>query len=84
MKMRNRMPNINLRQSDLLMEHISIILCNKLPGEVNWNLDQRFANLFEALVATLQAAKKRTIVKFDAELLFQGLNNNVDIILVKP
>jgi hypothetical protein len=53
-------------------------------GEVNWNLVQRFANLFEALVGTLQAAKKRTIVKFDAELLFQGLNNNVDIILVEP
>jgi fructose-1-phosphate kinase PfkB-like protein len=53
-------------------------------SEVNWNLVQRFANLFEELVGTLRAAKKRTIVKFDAELLFQGLNNNVDIILVKP
>jgi hypothetical protein len=46
--------------------------------------DERCANLFEALVGTLRAAKKRKIVKFDAEMLFQGIHDNVDIVLVKP
>ncbi|KAH9542169.1 hypothetical protein CY35_14G102300 [Sphagnum magellanicum] len=46
--------------------------------------DERCANLFEALVGTLRAAKKRKIVKFDAEMLFQGMHDNVDIVLVKP
>ncbi|CAK9205109.1 unnamed protein product, partial [Sphagnum troendelagicum] len=43
--------------------------------------DERCANLFEALVGTLRAAKKRKIVKFDAEMLFQGMHDNVDIVL---
>lgn len=46
--------------------------------------DDRCANIFEALVGTLRAAKKRKIVTFDAEMLFQGVHDNVDIVLVKP
>jgi hypothetical protein len=45
--------------------------------------DERCANLFEALLGTLRAAKKRKIVKFEGELLLQGVHDNVDIYLLK-
>ncbi|XP_028093081.1 costars family protein isoform X3 [Camellia sinensis] len=45
--------------------------------------DDRCANIFEALVGTLRAAKKRKIVAYDGELLLQGVHDNVEIIL-KP
>ncbi|XP_022149133.1 costars family protein [Momordica charantia] len=43
--------------------------------------DDRCANIFEALVGTLRAAKKRKIVTYDGELLLQGVHDNVEIIL---
>ncbi|KAG0569151.1 hypothetical protein KC19_6G068800 [Ceratodon purpureus] len=46
--------------------------------------DERCANIFEALVGTLRAAKKRKIVTFDSGMLFQGVHDNVDVVLVKP
>ncbi|KAJ0010001.1 hypothetical protein Pint_33452 [Pistacia integerrima] len=45
--------------------------------------DDRCANIFEALVGTLRAAKRRKIVTYDGELLLQGVHDNVEIIL-KP
>ncbi|XP_043712207.1 costars family protein [Telopea speciosissima] len=45
--------------------------------------DDRCANIFEALVGTLRAAKKRKIVGYDGELLLQGVHDNVEITL-KP
>lgn len=44
--------------------------------------DDRCANLFEALVGTLRAAKRKKIVTYDGELLLQGVHDNVDIILL--
>ena len=38
--------------------------------------DDRCANIFEALVGTLKAAKKKKIVSYDAELLLQGNRNS--------
>uniref|UniRef100_A0A0E0GS46 Costars family protein n=1 Tax=Oryza nivara TaxID=4536 RepID=A0A0E0GS46_ORYNI len=46
--------------------------------------DDRCANIFEALVGTLRAAKKRKIVKYDGELLLQGAHDNVEITLLPP
>ncbi|KAB2047539.1 hypothetical protein ERO13_A13G050500v2 [Gossypium hirsutum] len=43
--------------------------------------DDRCANIFEALVGTLRAAKKRKVVAYDGELLLQGVHDNVEIIL---
>ncbi|GMH13563.1 hypothetical protein Nepgr_015404 [Nepenthes gracilis] len=43
--------------------------------------DDRCANIFEALVGTLRAAKKRKVVAFDGELLLQGVHDNVVITL---
>lgn len=45
--------------------------------------DDQCANIFEALVGTLRAAKKRKVLTYDGELLLQGVHDNVEIIL-KP
>ncbi|CAK8673248.1 costars family protein v1g158749-like [Clavelina lepadiformis] len=45
--------------------------------------DDRCANIFEALVGTLRAAKRKKIVAFEGELLLQGVHDNVDIILLR-
>ncbi|KAI8916107.1 costars family protein ABRACL-like protein [Gorgonomyces haynaldii] len=44
--------------------------------------DDRCANIFEALVGTLRAAKKRKIIDFKGELLLQGVHDDVDVILL--
>ncbi|CAN1167404.1 Costars family protein [Linum perenne] len=46
--------------------------------------DERCANIFEALVGTLRAAKKRKVVAYDGELLLQGVHDNVEITLLIP
>lgn len=45
--------------------------------------DDKCANLFEALVGTLKAAKRRKIVTYPGELLLQGVHDDVDIILLQ-
>lgn len=45
--------------------------------------DDQCANIFEALVGTLKAAKKRKVVKYDSELLLQGVHDNVEIVLLR-
>ena len=45
--------------------------------------DDKCANLFEALVGTLRAAKRKKIVTYDGELLLQGVHDNVEIVLLK-
>jgi len=44
--------------------------------------DDRCANIFEALVGTLRAAKKRKVLTFEGEMLLQGAHDNVDVILL--
>uniref|UniRef100_A0AAY5ESM4 Costars family protein ABRACL n=2 Tax=Electrophorus electricus TaxID=8005 RepID=A0AAY5ESM4_ELEEL len=45
--------------------------------------DDKCANLFEALVGTLKAAKRKKVITFDGELLLQGVHDNVDVILLQ-
>ncbi|KAJ3289262.1 hypothetical protein HDU79_004220 [Rhizoclosmatium sp. JEL0117] len=45
--------------------------------------DDECANIFEALVGTLKAAKKRKVISYDAELLLQGVHDKVDIVLLE-
>ncbi|RXN06236.1 costars family ABRACL [Labeo rohita] len=45
--------------------------------------DDQCANLFEALVGTLKAAKRKKIITFEGELLLQGVHDNVDVILLQ-
>ncbi|KAL6095711.1 abracl [Pungitius sinensis] len=44
--------------------------------------DDQCANIFEALVGTLKAAKKRKVINFEGELLLQGVHDDVDIVLL--
>ncbi|KAI8832327.1 costars-domain-containing protein [Chytriomyces cf. hyalinus JEL632] len=44
--------------------------------------DDACANIFEALVGTLKAAKKRKVVFYESELLLQGVHDKVDIVLL--
>ncbi|XP_070705916.1 costars family protein ABRACL [Pempheris klunzingeri] len=45
--------------------------------------DDQCANIFEALVGTLRAAKRKKVVSFQGELLLQGVHDNVDIVLLQ-
>ena len=45
--------------------------------------DDRCANLFEAMAGTLRAAKRKKVVKYDGELLLQGVHDNVEVVLLK-
>ena len=44
--------------------------------------DDRCQQLFEALLGTLKAAKKRKIIEFEGELLLQGVHDAVEISLL--
>lgn len=72
----------------LLKEEIKRL--GKQNGNGQWSVkfgvivkDDRCANIFEALVGTLKAAKKRKVVAYDAEMLLQGVHDNVDIVLLE-
>ncbi|KAG8861716.1 hypothetical protein FRB96_002674 [Tulasnella sp. 330] len=45
--------------------------------------DDQCSNIFEALVGTLKAAKKREVITYNSELLLQGVHDEVLIILIK-
>ncbi|XP_072173508.1 costars family protein ABRACL-like isoform X2 [Diadema setosum] len=45
--------------------------------------DDRCANLFEALVGTLKAAKRKKKITYQGELLLQGVHDNVDVVLLE-
>lgn len=64
------------------LNEASFFLLMQVTFGVMFN-DDRCANIFEALVGTLRAAKKRKILTYDGELLLQGVHDNVEIRL-KP
>jgi len=41
--------------------------------------DDRCANIFEALVGTLKAAKRKKVLTYNSELLLQGVHDKVVI-----
>ncbi|KII85529.1 hypothetical protein PLICRDRAFT_166123 [Plicaturopsis crispa FD-325 SS-3] len=45
--------------------------------------DDRCANIFEALVGTLRAAKKRKVITYAGEMLLQGAHDDVDVVLLQ-
>lgn len=45
--------------------------------------DDKCANLFEALVGTLRAAKRKKFIAYEGEMLLQGVSDQVDITLLK-
>ncbi|KAK2524812.1 Abracl [Columba livia] len=72
----------------LLVEEIRRLGTKNADGQVSVKFgvlfaDEKCANLFEALVGTLKAAKRRKIVTYPGELLLQGVHDNVDIMLLQ-
>lgn len=65
------------------MINVDFVCVVKVTFGVLFN-DDRCANIFEALVGTLRAAKKRKFLTYDGELLLQGVHDNVEIILKPP
>jgi Costars len=45
--------------------------------------DEKCGDLFEALVGTLRAAKKRKVITYDGEMLLQGAHDAVEVVLLK-
>ncbi|XP_038133450.1 costars family protein ABRACL [Cyprinodon tularosa] len=73
---------------NLLVEEIQRLGSQNADGKTSVKFgvlfsDDRCANIFEALVGTLKAAKKQKVVDFQGELLLQGVHDNVDVILLK-
>lgn len=73
---------------NLLVEEIHRLGSKNADGKLSVKFgvlfqDDRCANLFEALVGTLKAAKRRKIVTYAGELLLQGVHDDVDIILLQ-
>ncbi|XP_030577449.1 costars family protein ABRACL [Archocentrus centrarchus] len=73
---------------DLLVEEIQRLGSKNADGKFSVKFgvlfsDDRCANIFEALVGTLKAAKKKKVVDFQGELLLQGVHDNVDVILLQ-
>lgn len=72
----------------LLIEEIKRLGTPNADGKISVKFgtlfhDEKCANLFEALVGTLKAAKRRKILSYEGELLLQGVHDNVDVILLK-
>lgn len=72
----------NMSSGFFLMIEIWLVSVWKVTFGILFN-DDRCANIFEALVGTLRAAKKRKVLTYDGELLLQGVHDNVEITL-KP
>ncbi|CAH3179202.1 unnamed protein product [Porites lobata] len=73
---------------NLLVQEIKRLGAPNADGQVSVKFgvlfnDDRCANIFEALVGTLKAAKRKKIVNYSGELLLQGVHDNVDIVLLK-
>ncbi|GAB0186767.1 costars family protein ABRACL [Grus japonensis] len=73
---------------NLLVEEIRRLGTKNADGQVSVKFgvlfaDEKCANLFEALVGTLKAAKRRKIVTYQGELLLQGVHDNVEIMLLQ-
>ncbi|XP_036009541.1 costars family protein ABRACL-like [Mus musculus] len=73
---------------NLLVEEINRLGSKNADGKLSVKFgvlfqNDRCANLFEALVGTLKAAKRRKIVTYTGELLLQGVHDDVDIVLLQ-
>ncbi|XP_012691473.1 costars family protein ABRACL [Clupea harengus] len=74
-------------ETTLLVEEIRRLGTEDADGKISVKFgvlfnDDKCANLFEALVGTLRAAKRKKILTFQGELLLQGVHDNVDVILL--
>jgi len=75
------------REIDMLKEKIKLLGVDN--GDGTWSVkfgvlfhDTECANLFEALVGTLRAAKKRKVVSFEGQMLLSPTHDDVDVKLL--
>ncbi|XP_007909195.1 costars family protein ABRACL [Callorhinchus milii] len=73
---------------NLLVEEIRRLGAPGVDGKITVKFgvlfaDDKCANLFEALVGTLRAAKRKKIIMYEGEMLLQGSHDNVDIVLLQ-
>ncbi|XP_008311631.1 costars family protein ABRACL [Cynoglossus semilaevis] len=73
---------------NMLVEEIQRLGTENADGNISVKFgvlfnDDRCANIFEALVGTLRAAKKKKIVDYKGELLLQNVHDDVDIVLLQ-
>lgn len=71
-----------------ITSNLTPILASDVDGKTSVKFgvlfsDDRCANIFEALVGTLRAAKRKKVVDFQGELLLQGVHDNVDVVLLQ-
>ncbi|CAE6390185.1 unnamed protein product [Rhizoctonia solani] len=45
--------------------------------------DEKASNIFEALNGTLRAAKRRGVIYYEGQILLQGAQDDVDIVLLQ-
>lgn len=72
----------------LLVEEIQRLGVKNADGKMTVTFgvlfsDDRCANIFEALVGTLKAAKKRKVVTYQSEMLLQGVHDHEEIVLLQ-
>ena len=75
-------------ECDLLVEEIKRLGTKGEDGKISVEFgvlfnDDKCANIFEALVGTLRAAKRKKLIKFEGELLLQGVHDKVPIFLLQ-
>ncbi|XP_076128110.1 costars family protein ABRACL-like [Alosa pseudoharengus] len=78
--------NVN-HEVSLLVEEIRRLGTKNADGKISVTFgvlcnDDKCANLFEVLVGTLRAAKRKKIVTYQEDLLLQGVHDDVDVILL--
>ncbi|KAJ3301341.1 hypothetical protein HDV03_001010 [Kappamyces sp. JEL0829] len=80
------MPSVDEEIAQLVVEITRLGQKNK-QGQVSVAYgvlfkDDRCQQVFEALLGTLKAAKKRKVITFEGELLLQGVHDHVEIVLL--
>ncbi|XP_030261744.1 costars family protein ABRACL [Sparus aurata] len=73
---------------ELLVQEIQRLGSKNADGQVTVKFgvlfnDDRCANIFEALVGTLRAAKRKNIVNYQGEMLLQGVHDDVEVVLLQ-
>jgi hypothetical protein len=76
-------------ECQLLVEEIKRLGMQQPSGKIGVTFgtlfdDDRCSQVFEALVGTLRAAKKRSLVSFKGEMLLKGAHDHVMIELIQP
>jgi len=75
------------KEVEMLLEEITRLGTENGDGKISVEFgvlfnDDRCANIFEALVGTLRAAKRKKLISYEGELLLQGVHDKVPITIL--